>query len=66
MSLNYGLAKSASEHYPYGLIKDGAVIHTNTMEDTLSCILTHWLREYDTEFWDCSDISELLLPGGLL
>ncbi len=66
MSLNYGLAKSTSEDYPYGLIKDGSVIHTCTMEDTLRCILTHWLKDYDTGYWDCSDISELLLPGGLL
>ncbi len=66
MSLNYGLAKSASKDYPYGLIKDGAVIHTFTVEDTINCIRSHWLDEYDTKYWECSDISELLLPGGLL
>ncbi len=66
MSLNYGLAKSASEHYPYGLIKDGAVIHAFTVEDTINCIRSHWLDEYDETCWDYSDIEELLLPGGLL
>ncbi len=63
--LNYGLAMTVDPQQPYGILKDGRVIHYDSLWGVLE-ILDYWLREYDRQEWFYSEPEKLLLPGELL